>query len=145
VFFFTSNIEVRSNDSSCFTSDQNLNQGSNFSLIFKVLRMRRKQCHCIYLVFLIPTIYLLSQTESVLRRYRDLFTKPNRQKFDADCTCSYSPYGLTWQGRRDHTVVTWQMLIGRLLASCMLTRVLGWLIIGHVAHSKGATCHSLVG
>jgi hypothetical protein len=55
--------------------------------------MRRKQCHCVRLVFLIPAVYLLSQTESVWRRYRDLFAKPNRQKFDADCTCPYSPYG----------------------------------------------------
>jgi hypothetical protein len=68
------------------------------------------------------------------------------KKFDADCTCPYSPYGLTWQGRTDRTVVMWQMLIGRLLASRVLTRVLGWPIIGgHVAQSKGTTCHSLVG
>jgi hypothetical protein len=71
------------------------------------------------------------------------------KKFDADCTCLYSPYssyGLTWQGHTDHTGVMWQMLIGRLLVSQVLTCVLGWPIIGgHVAQSKGATCHSLVG
>jgi hypothetical protein len=32
--------------------------------------------------------------------------------FDADCTSPYSPYGLTWQGRTDRTVVTWQLLVG---------------------------------
>jgi hypothetical protein len=124
-------------------------QGIKFCSIFKVLGIRRKQCHCVCLVFLIPVVYLLSQTESVWRRYRDLFAKPNRQKFDADCTCPYSPYspyGLMWQGHTDRMVVTWQMLIGQFWASRMLTRVIGWPIIGgHVAQSKGATCHSLVG
>jgi hypothetical protein len=72
--------------------DQNLDQGAKFCSIFKVLGMRRKWCHCVRLVFLIPAVYLLSQTESVWRRYRDLFAEPNRQKFDADCTCPYSPY-----------------------------------------------------
>jgi hypothetical protein len=34
---------------------------------------------------------------------------------DADCTCSYSlysPYGLTWQGRTDRTMMMWQFFIG---------------------------------
>jgi hypothetical protein len=72
--------------------DQNLDQGSKICLKFKVLGMRRKQYHCVRLVFLIPTIYLLLQIESVWGRYRDLFIEPNRQKFDADCTCLYSLY-----------------------------------------------------
>jgi hypothetical protein len=94
-------------------------------------------------------VYLLSQMESVWRRYRDLFAKTNTQKFDADYTClysPYSPYGLTWKGHTDRTVVMWQMLIGRFWVSQMLTHVIGWPMIGgHVAQSRGATCHSLVG
>jgi hypothetical protein len=90
--------------------DQNLDQGAKFCSIFKVLGMRRKWCHCVCLVFLIPAVYLLSQTESVWRRYRDLFAEPNRQKFfDADCTCPYSPYRTrgrtvqhTWHVRTGH-------------------------------------------
>jgi hypothetical protein len=79
-------------------------QGIKFCSIFKVLGMRRKQCHCVHLVFLIPAVYLLSQTESVWRRYRDLFTKPNRQNFwmltvpvrtvqYGDVAGPYRPYG----------------------------------------------------
>jgi hypothetical protein len=79
-------------------TDQNLDQGIKFCSNFKVLRMRRKQCHYVCLVFLIPAVYLLFQMDSVWRRYRDLFVKPNRQKkFDAQCTSPYNPYGLTWQ------------------------------------------------
>jgi hypothetical protein len=63
-----------------FMDDQNLDQGSKICSNFKVLGMRRKRCHCVRLVFLIPAVYLLSQTESVWRRYRDLFAKPNRKK-----------------------------------------------------------------
>jgi hypothetical protein len=64
--------------------DQNLDQGSKKCSIFKVLGMRRKWCHCVRLVLLIPAVYLLSQTESVWRSYRGLFAEPNRQNFDAD-------------------------------------------------------------
>jgi hypothetical protein len=40
----------------------------------------------------------------------------------------------------------WHIFIGQLLTSTMLTHVIGWPIIGgHVAQSKGAMCHSLVG
>jgi hypothetical protein len=46
----------------------------------KVLGMRRNLCHCVRLVFLIPVVYLLRQTESVWRRYRVLSEKSNRQK-----------------------------------------------------------------
>jgi hypothetical protein len=91
--------------SSTRSDDQNLDQGAKFCSIFKVLGMRRKWCHCVHLVFLILTVYLLSQTESVWRRYRDLFVEPNRQKFDADCTCPYSPYrtrGRSVQVRTGH-------------------------------------------
>jgi hypothetical protein len=53
---------------------------------------------------------------------------------------------MMWQGRTGRTVVTWQLRIGRLLTSTVLTRVIGWSIIGgHVAQSKGATCRSLIG
>jgi hypothetical protein len=41
-----------------------VDQGIKFCSIFKVLGMRRKQCHCVCLVFLIPAVYLLSQMES---------------------------------------------------------------------------------
>jgi hypothetical protein len=58
------------------TSDQGIKFCSNF----KVLRMQRNQCHCVCLVFLIPTIYLLCQTNSAWRSYLDLFVKSNRQK-----------------------------------------------------------------
>jgi hypothetical protein len=87
-------------------------RGSNFAQFSKCSECDENQCHCVRLVFLIPAVYLLSQTESVWRRYRDLFAKPNRQKFDADCTCPYSPYGLMWQGRTDRTVMMWQLFIG---------------------------------
>jgi hypothetical protein len=53
---------------------------------------------------------------------------------------------VTWQDRTGRTVVMWWILVGRFLASTVLTRVIGWPIIGgHVAQSKGATCRSLVG
>jgi hypothetical protein len=59
---------------------------------------------------------------------------------------SYSPYGLTWQDRTDRTMMMWHVLIGGLLVSRVLTRVLGWPMVGgHVAQSVGATCPSLVG
>jgi hypothetical protein len=64
--------------------DQNLDQGSKICSKFKVLGMRRKWYHCVRLVLLIPAVYLLLQTESVWRSYRDLFAKANREKFDAD-------------------------------------------------------------
>jgi hypothetical protein len=124
-------------------------QGIKFCSIFKVLGMRRKQCHCIRLIFLIPVVYLLPQMESVWRRYRDLSAKTNRQNFwmltvpvhTVRTVCT-----VTWQDRIGRMVVTWQMLIGQFWASRMLTRVIGWPIIGgHVAQSKGATCRSLVG
>jgi hypothetical protein len=60
-----------------FVSDQ----GIKICSIFKVLGLRRKQFHCVCLIFLIPTVYLFSQMESVWRRYRDLTTKSNREKF----------------------------------------------------------------
>ena len=56
-------------------------QGIKICSIFKVLGMRWKQCHCVRLVFLIPAVYLFSRTESIWRRYRDLTTKSNREKF----------------------------------------------------------------
>jgi hypothetical protein len=86
---------------------------SKFCSNFKVLGMRQKWCHCVCLVFLIPTVYLLSQTESVWRSYRDLFAKANRQKFDADCTCLYSPYGDVAKGRMTHMwQLMWQTITG---------------------------------
>ena len=97
---------------------------------FKVLRIWQNLCHCIRLIFLIPAVYLLSQTESVWRRYLYLFTKPNRQKFDVDCTCLHSPYGLTWQDRTGRTVMTWQLFIGWLLANQVMTRV--WLVANNM-------------
>jgi hypothetical protein len=77
-------------------ADQNLDQGSKICSIFKVLGMRRKWCHCIRLVLLIPAVYLFSQTESVWRSYRGLFAEPNRQNFDAD----WQAVQLTWQAVR---------------------------------------------
>jgi hypothetical protein len=68
------------------------------------------------------------------------------KKFDDDCTCPYSLYGLTWQDHTDLTMMTWHILISGLLVSRVLTRVLGWPMVGgHVAQSVGATCPSLVG
>ena len=53
---------------------------------------------------------------------------------------------VTWQDRTGRTVVMWWILVGRFWVSQMLTRVIGWPIIGgHVAQSKGAMCRSLVG
>jgi hypothetical protein len=60
--------------------DQNLDQGSKICSKFKVLGMRRKWYHCVRLVLLILAVYLLSQTESIWRSYRDLFAEPNRKK-----------------------------------------------------------------
>jgi hypothetical protein len=93
-------------------TDQNLDQGSKICSIFKVLGMRRKRCHCVRLVLLIPAVYLFSQTKSVWRSYRDLFAEPNRQKFDADCICPYSPYRT-----RGRTVQhTWHVHTGHMAA-----------------------------
>jgi hypothetical protein len=92
--------------------DQNLDQGSNFAQISKCSECDENRCHCVRLVFLIPAVYLLSQTESVWRRYRDLFAKPNRQKFDADCTCPYSPYRTRGRSVQD----TWQVRTGHVAA-----------------------------
>jgi hypothetical protein len=65
---------------------------------------------------------------------------------DADCTCPYSLYGDVAGPYRPYTEVMWQLLIGRSLASTVLTCVIRWPIMGgHVAQSKGATCRSLVG
>jgi hypothetical protein len=64
---------------------------------------------------------------------------------DVDCTCSYSLYDDIAGSYRPYggDVAAW---IGRLLTSTMLTRVIGWSIIGgHVAQSKGTTCRSLIG
>jgi hypothetical protein len=92
--------------------DQNLDQGSKICSIFKVFGMRRKWCHCIRLVFLIPAVYLLSQTESVWRRYRDLFTEPNREKkWDADWVVRTVVRMLTWHDGTTHTwQSTWQVM-----------------------------------
>jgi hypothetical protein len=95
-------------------------QGIKFCSILKVLGMRRKQCHCVRLVFLISAVYLLSQTESVWRKYRDLFAKPNRQNF----------WMLTIPVRTVRTV-TWQVddvahFYWLMLTSHVLTHV--WLL-----------------
>jgi hypothetical protein len=55
-------------------------QGIKICSIFKVLGLRRNQCHCVRLVFLIPAVYLFSQMESVWRRYRDFTVKSNKSK-----------------------------------------------------------------
>jgi hypothetical protein len=82
-------------------------QGIKFCSIFKVIRMRRKPCHCIRLVLLIRAVYLLSQTESVWRRYRDLFAKANRQNFWMLTVPIRTVRTVTWQG---HTIMmTWQL------------------------------------
>jgi hypothetical protein len=90
-----------------YTLDQNLDQGSKICSIFKVLGMRRKWYHCVRLVLLILAVYLLSQTESVWRSYRDLFAEPNRKKEDVDwagrtadvagCTFRTMMWQLSWK------------------------------------------------
>ena len=95
-------------------------QGIKICSIFKVLGLRRKECHCVCLVFLIPAVYLFSRMESVWRIYRDFITESKRSKLGADCTCPYSPYGhvenrtitLTWQ-RSDVACLYW-LIIGEL-------------------------------
>jgi hypothetical protein len=57
-----------------------LDQGIKICSIFKVLGLRRKQCHYVRLVFLIPAVYLFLQMESVWRRYRDFTVKSNKSK-----------------------------------------------------------------
>jgi hypothetical protein len=78
-------------------------------------------------------VYLLSQTESVWRRYRDLFAEPNRQKFDADCTCPYSPYRTRGRsvhadvaGYDSHMAMMWHVFNGWLLVNWIATRVRFW-------------------
>jgi hypothetical protein len=60
--------------------NQECDQGIKICSIFKVLGLRRKLCHCVRLVFLIPAVYLFSRMESVWRRYRDFIAKSNRSK-----------------------------------------------------------------
>ena len=89
----------------------------------KVIRMRQNQCHCVRLIFLIPAVYLLSQTESVWRRYRDLFAKPNRQNFWMLTVPVRTVRTMTWQDHTDHTKVMWQLLVGFSLANMVMKRV----------------------
>jgi hypothetical protein len=86
--------------------------------------MRRKQCHCVRLVFLIPIVYLLSQTKSVWRRYHDMSAKPNRQNFWMLTVPIRTVRTVTWQDRTGHTVMMWQFFIRWLLENWVLTRVL---------------------
>jgi hypothetical protein len=72
--------------------------------------MRRKRYHCVRLVLLIPAVYLLSQTESVWRSYRDLFAGPNRQKFDADWAGRTADVAGRTADVGDRTV-TWQLMM----------------------------------
>jgi hypothetical protein len=74
--------------------------------------MRRKWYHCVRLVLLIPAVYLLSQTESVWRSYRDLFAGPNRQKFDADWAGRTADVAGRTADVGDRTV-TWQLMMWR--------------------------------
>ena len=87
-------------------------QGIKFCSNFKVLGMRRKQCHCVCLVFLIPTVYLLCQMDSIWRRYRDMFIKPNREKIWCWLYPSVQSVRSDVAGPYDHIGVTWQMLVG---------------------------------
>ena len=92
--------------------DQNLDQGSKICSNFKVLRMRRKQCHYVCLVLLILAVYLLSQTESVWRSYRDLFVEPNRKKFDADWAGRTADMAGRTADVGDRTM-TWKLMMWR--------------------------------
>jgi hypothetical protein len=124
--------------------DQNLDQGAKFCSIFKVLEMRRKWYHCIRLIFLIPAVYLLSQTESIWRSYRDLFAKANRQKFDADCTCPYSPYSgdvaSSYGPYDDRTVLTWRLMISGSWTNLVATHGIS-LANGRVPRGPINGCH----
>jgi hypothetical protein len=85
--------------------------------------MRRKQCHCVRIIFLIPTVYLLSQTESVWRRYSDLSAKLNRQNFGMLTVPVRTVRMVTWQGCTDRTVMMWRILVGWFLENWVRTRV----------------------
>jgi hypothetical protein len=98
-------------------------QGIKFCSIFKVLGMRRKQFHCVRLVFLIPSVYLLSQTESIWRRYRDLSAKPNKQNFGMLTVPVRTVRTVMWQSRTNRTVMMWRILVGWFLVNWVRTRV----------------------
>jgi hypothetical protein len=98
-------------------------QGIKFCSIFKVLRMRQKQSHCVCLVFLIPEVYLLSQMESVWRRYHDLSAKINRQNFWMLTVPIRTVRTVMWQDRIGRTVMMWQFFIAWLLVNQVETRV----------------------
>jgi hypothetical protein len=72
-------------------------------------------------------VYLLSQTESVWGRYRDLFAKPNMQNFWVLTVPVRTVRTVTWQGRTIHMVM-WQVddvvhFYWLMLVNWMLTRV----------------------
>jgi hypothetical protein len=55
-------------------------------------------------------IFTLSNGVHMAKISRSVCQAKQAKKFDADCTCLYSPYGpysLTWQGRTNRTMVTW--------------------------------------
>jgi hypothetical protein len=59
-------------------------------------------------------IFTLSNGHRMEKISRSVRQGKQAKILDADCTCPYSPYryGLTWQGRTDRTMMTWQLFIG---------------------------------
>jgi hypothetical protein len=125
--------------------DQNLDQGAKICSIFKVLGLRRKQCHCVCLVFLIPAVYLFSRMESVWRRYRDFIVESKRSNLGVDCTCPYDHVA----GRT--LMLTWQLMIVAYVHLMVVVQLwvdtchLWVMLCEHVAQPFGATCHRIIG
>jgi hypothetical protein len=57
-------------------------------------------------------IFTLSNGRRMEKISRSVRQAKQAKILDADCTCPYSPYGLTWQGRTDCTMMMWQLFIG---------------------------------
>jgi hypothetical protein len=60
-------------------------------------------------------IFTLSNGRRMEKISRSVRQGKQAKILDANCTCPYnpySPYGLTWQGRIDRTMMTLQLFIG---------------------------------
>jgi len=70
-------------------------------LKIKVIGIKRNQCHCIYLVTLIPVIYIFFQMVVVCERYHILTHFPNRQLVKVNMTYCWHQHDVllmsTWR------------------------------------------------
>ena len=59
-------------------------------------------------------IFTLSNGHRMEKISRSVLQAKQAKILDVDCTCpysSYSLYGLMWQGRTDHTMMMWKLLM----------------------------------